>query len=377
MLGGLGATVLSTMRSPLRVSTLLACAGALLASSAAAAQEQAVTESVVLLAPPEVRAEWTAALQLELAARGAIAIPAELPEVATTLLGDAEAQRVAIARGASAAVWVEARPDAWRLRMLSATAERARVVPVARDADARTVALILVSLLDGAAEVSVPEPPAAAQPVALPPAAPAPVVVPEAPPPVVLGVAALDAPEEEVYGREDEEVRPRRGEPYVHWAGLVGVGGLALAQSIRVQLGIALRAGIGMRYDWFEAAILHDLGLYFEHASSGGVQPLGRGCLEVGAATPRTTAAFHAGVRGCLGSVFAVETQRDFGGGEIFISNGARAHLSGGGYAAVSFALASWIRIFVRADVDVGWTDFALFDQVDVLPMLSSYLSFS
>jgi len=371
MLGGLGATVLPTMRSPPRVYSLLACAGALLVSSLATAQELAPAESVVLLAPPEVRAEWTAALQIELAARGAIAIPAELPEVATTLLGDAEAQRTAIARGASAAVWVEARPDAWRLRMLSATAERARVVPVARDADARTVALILVSLLDGAAEVSVPEPPAAVPPVAPDP------VAPEAAPSVVLGVAALAAPEEQVYGREDEEIRPRRGEPYVHWAGLVGVGGLALTQSIRVQLGLALRAGIGMRYDWFEAAILHDLGLYFEHASSGGVQPLARACLEVGAATPRTTAAFHAGVRGCLGSVSAVETQRDFGGGEVFISNGARTHLSGGGYAAVSFELASWIRIFVRADVDVGWTDFFLSDQVDVVPMLSTYLSFS
>lgn len=369
MLVGLGATVLPTMRSPPRVYSLLACAGALLLSSLATAQEQAVSESVVLLAPPEVRAEWTAALQLELAARGAIAIPAELPEVATSLLGDAEAQRMAIARGASAAVWVESRPDAWRLRMLSPSAERARVVPVARDADARTVALILVSLLDGAAEVPVPEPPAM-QPAAAPANEAAPV-----PPTVVLGATALTEPAEDLDETEEEAIAPRRAEPYVHWAGLIGLGGIALTQSDRVQLGFGLRGGIGMRYDWFEAAILHDLGLYFEHASFGGVQPLGRTCLDLGAATPRTSVAFHAGVRGCLGSVFATETQPRFGG-TIFLGSGPRTHVSGGGYAAVSFELASWIRIFVRADVDVGWTDMII-DSIDALPMLSTYLSFS
>ena len=51
------------MRSSLRVSPLVAV---LLLSSVAAAQEPAPADSVVLLAPAEVRAEWTAALQLEL-----------------------------------------------------------------------------------------------------------------------------------------------------------------------------------------------------------------------------------------------------------------------------------------------------------------------
>ena len=184
-----------------------------------------------------------------------------------------------------------------------------------------------------------------------------------------------------MYGREDQDddeaIRPRRGEPYVHWAGFVGLSGLMLFKDAQqLQPGVGLRAGIGMRYDWFEAAVLHDLGLYLEQASFGGFQPFGRACLEGGAATPRTAAAFHAGVRGCFGSVFAVETQPRFGG-TSFIGSGPRTHVSGGGYAAVSFELASWIRIFVRADVDVGWTDFMVVDSVDVVPMLSTYLRFS
>lgn len=308
-------------------------------------------ESVVLLAPDDVRAEWTAALQLELAARGAVAIPAEVPQAATSLLGDAAAQRVAIERGARAAVWVEARQDAWRLRMVSPTAERARVVPVAREADARTVALIVVSLLD-APQVPAEVPVAAA--------------VPEPP------AAALDPPDAQ---RELPSERAPRREPYVHWSGVVGVAGFSLANDQRADFGLTLRGGIAMRYDAFEAAVVHDLGGYLQESQFGGLQPYARLCLEAGAATPRTSAAFHAGARGCFGSVFALETANG-PGRTIFFSQGPRTHVSGGGYVAVSFPLVDLVRLFLRADLDIAWTDFALFDGIDAVPSLSALLTF-
>ncbi len=328
----------------------------------AAAQESGA-RSLVLLAPDEVRAEWTAALQLELAARGALAIPAEVPEAATALIGDAEAQRAALTRGAAMAIGVQPREDGWILRMIAADGERARVISVAHDADARTVALILVSILDGAR-----------------PAEPAiPVETIEAPAPVVLDESASSAARTELGApaSDDEEVEDpaepprRRGEPYVHWSGLLGVSGLGLMNPERVQLGLTLRAGIAMRYGVFEAALLHDLGLYFEQpVIAGSVQPLGRLCAEVGGATTRTDVAFHAGIRGCFGSVFATEAQPGF------ISVVPRTHLSGGAYAALSFALTSWIRLFVRADLDLGWTDMFFVDEIDAIPAISSFLSF-
>lgn len=350
------------MRAHLRATSIAAyglCTCAWVVSSLAAAQTEEASESVVLLAPSEVRAEWTAALQLELAARGAVAIPADAPEVATVLLGDAEAQRAALERGARAAVWVEARPDAWRLRMVSATAERARVVPVARDADARTVALILVSLLDGAAEPPVDEVATTASTTTSGPRA-------ELASPAEL----FDSAEFERASSDGGPARSRRGEPYVHWSGFVGVSGIAIADDVSWELGGTLRAGIGLRYDWLEISVLHDLGFYMHVKQFAGPQPIGRLCLEAGAGTPRTTVAFHAGAHGCFGSLFAIESQ----GG--FFSHGPRTHISGGGYAAASFALVDSIRLFIRADVDVAWTDFGLFDSIDVVPAVSALLSF-
>src|SRR5690606_37964272 len=71
-----------------------------------AARAQAPPD-VVLMVPAEVRAGWTAALQVELAPRGASVIPVDPPEGATVLLRDAAAQQEAIDRGAAAAAWVE------------------------------------------------------------------------------------------------------------------------------------------------------------------------------------------------------------------------------------------------------------------------------
>ncbi|MCZ7684170.1 MAG: hypothetical protein M5U28_37505 [Sandaracinaceae bacterium] len=345
-----------------------------MASSIAAAQaEEPPAESVVLLAPAEVRAEWTAALQLELAARGAIAIPADAPEAATSLLGDAEAQRAAIERGARVAVWVEARAGSWRLRMIAASAERAHVVPVARDADARTVALIVVSLLDAGAEPGLDEAPSIAAPSS-PEREGAPSATAESTRAASAGPRAQLASPTPAEGAERERAnaadtgRLPRGEPYVRWSGLIGLSGLVLAKDTRADFGGTVRAGIAMRYAWFELAVLHDLGFYVEQSRFAGAQPYGRVCVEAGAATPRTTAAFHAGGRGCFGSLFALETQGGFGGGEIFISHGPRTHISGGGYFAVSFQLHDTIRLFVRADVEVAWTDFAVFDSIDAVP---------
>ncbi len=373
MLGGATPTVPVDMSMHLERRWLAApalCVSLLFLSGVAAAQpERGETESVVLLAPAEVRAEWTAALQVELAARGAMAIPADPPEGATPLLGDAEAQRIAIERGASAAVWAQAIPGGWRLRMIAPDAESARVIPLARDADARTVALIIVSLLDGRAERAVDEAP------------PPPSVIEEsvattdegasssAPTPLSPAVALSDP---STVAQEPEESPRVRGEPYVHWSGRIGVSGLGIMQPSRAELGLTLRAGIAMRYDWFEGAVMHDIGPYFEQPNiQGAVQPLARMCLEGGGATERTWWAFHAGVHGCFGSIVATEVVQPG-----FISSSWRTHASGGAYAAVSFALVSWIRLFVRADLDLGWTDFAFFDSLDFLPAISTFLSF-
>lgn len=377
MLGGLGATEPSNMRALVQAHSLAACAlCAWLVSSLAAAQAgEAPAESVVLLAPAEVRAEWTAALQLELAARGAVAVPADPPEAATSLLGDAEAQRAAIDRGARAAIWVEAGPGSWRLRMVAATAERARVVPVARDADARTVALIVVSLLDAGLEPGFDEAPAIAAPSSERAVEPS-TLAASAGPRAELASPASDRGAHADRAEEAGGLRLPRGEPYVHWSGVVGLSGMVLANDTRADFGGTVRAGIAMRYAWFELAVLHDLGFYMEQSRFNGPQPYGRVCLETGAATPRTTAAFHAGGRACFGSLFALETQGGFGGGEVFISHGPRTHISGGGYFAVSFQLHDTIRLFVRADVEVGWTDFFVFDSIDAVPALSTLLSF-
>lgn len=315
-------------------------------------------ETILLLAPYEVRVEWTAALQLELAARGAIAIPGEPPLVDTLLAGDAQAQRLALDRGASTAVWVQELLGSWRLRLIRASDESARVVPVARDADARTVALIIVSLLDATEE--------------LPARAPAARVAPVAPD---ASLSTSTSPHESVALPENAAPgRPPRAEPYVRWSGRVGVAGFMYYGQGSVNFGGGLRAGIALRYGEFEAAILHDLGLYNEALSEGSTQPLMRGCLELGGATPRVALAFHAGARACLGSVFA--TTRSFSGtGEFFQIVGARSHITGGAYAGLSLALSSWIRVFVRADLDVGWTDLPS-DSVSVVPALSTILSF-
>lgn len=340
---------------------LLSLVGLAAVAAPVGAQPAQPAPAVVLLVPEEVRAEWTAALQLELAARGAVAIPAEAPEAPTPLLGDAEAQRVAIQHGAGAAAWAQPAPDGWRLRMVSPSAERARVVPVARDADARTVALILVSLLDTPEEPAGPSAPAAQ---------------PAPPEPIAPPARALAAPSSDETSNEADDRRPARAEPYVHWTGVVGASALLLTNDRRADFGVTLRAGIAMRYDWFEAAVLHDIGPYLEWSQNNGAQPYGRVCVELGGGTPRVSASFHAGGRGCFGSIFALETGGGVGMGELFVSHTPRTHVSGGIFLAVSFRLVDQVRLWVRTDLDIAWTDFVLRDSIDAVPALATMLTF-
>ncbi|MBX3273236.1 MAG: hypothetical protein KF729_23425 [Sandaracinaceae bacterium] len=344
------------MRHHLRLlGSLLVLLGAGASVASAQAEPPAVSGRVVLLAPDAVRAEWTAALQLELAPRDMVVVAAAAPEAATPLLGDAEAQRLALAHGADAAVWVDARGSDFRVRLVGPSDERARVVPLAGGADPRTVALIVVSLLDGA----LPAPVVVVAPATEPAAAP-------------TASGALGAPAE-------EHAAPARAPegPRARWSGRLGLATFGLFDG-NLSPGGAVRGGISMRYAWFEASILHDLGFYAENspAGGGGVQVVGRTCLELGAATAREYVGFHGGVRGCAGSRGVSEVQTFFPGGEVFFSSGPRVQVSAGTYLALALPVEGWLRLFLRTDVDIGWTDLALGDAFDVTPTFSVLASF-
>lgn len=310
----------------------------------------------MLMAPDAVRTEWTAALQLELAARGALAIPAEPPDAESASEGDAQARRLAVKRGAHAAVWPEPASSGFRLRMITTLDDRLRVVDVDHGADPRTVALIIVGLLDHALEmpdVAGFEAGASATPDA--------------------AFTLADPSQVVVEGRNlDAAPEPRR-EPYLHWSGLVGLAGLIYPHDGLFELGLAIRGGIAMRYEAFELAILNDAAIYHHHARNS-YHPILRTCVEGGAATPREAWAFHAGLRACGGIIFIVEEQ-DIP--EFRTVTHPSAHFSGGAYAAISFELERWIRLFIRADFDLGWTRRILSgDAAEGIPFLSAILSF-
>ena len=308
--------------------------------------------SVVVLLPDEVHEAWGAALEYELGLRSTrvrLEEPRRAPE--TSLVGDATAQLAARRLGAPAALWVQRAEGAFELRLVLSASTRAHVVRVAVDTDARSVALIVASLLD----------------------------LGDAPAPPVLEVSltpASDAPSPAAEQAADDAPEPPPG-PHVRWSGRVGLSSFALTNTVtRFQPGLGIRAGMGMRYDGFELALMHDLGFYFPLDNLGGdALPMGRACVEAGGATRRTDAAFHAGGRGCAGSVVVAETVVTFP--EVFASEGPRTHLSGGAYLAVSFRIEEWIRLFVRADLELGWTQLTEFDRIEFVPTLSTYVSFT
>lgn len=104
--------------------------------------------AVVLLAPREVSASWAEALRVEILPGGATVRVREPPGGATVVLRDVNARRAALAEGAPAAAWVDETTEGWVLRVVGIADSPVRVTRLARDTDARTLALILVSLLD-------------------------------------------------------------------------------------------------------------------------------------------------------------------------------------------------------------------------------------
>ncbi len=354
----------STTISPsMRVAFPIALAGAALAWGASARPVLAQDPSdIVLLAPADVRAEWTAALQVELAPRGARVIPLEPPEGETPLLRDAEAQRLTRERGALAAARVEMDERGMTLRVIERDATSARVAPVASEADARTVALILVTLLDApSAPRAIPIPP---------PPAPATVAYAAPPEPVELPPSMSDDDDDGEEPAADDAHRLR-------WSGRFGTGGFGLANDRRFIPGAMIRGGLGMRYGLFEAALLGDVALMVDTLDNLGteLQPLGRVCIEAGAAIPFSSAwTFHVAPRGCFGGAELRIGELDpFFGGGTFDQLGWLG--AGGGYMALSVGLSSSARLYIRADVEYERLESAV-DAGQVFTALSILMSF-
>jgi hypothetical protein len=331
----------------------------------AAAQEVDSSSDVVLLVPETVRSEWTAALQVELAARGARVIPGEPPAGETVLLRDAEAQRSAIEHDAAAAARVEEDESGYTLRVIGRDAATARATPVAREADARTVALILVSLLDD------PETTVTAAAVPLPPVPPPP---PEPPP---ADPSAASPSTEPVDAETASAETAETGGP--EWSGRIGTGGFGLVNDRRFIPGAMLRGGVGVRARFFEIALLAEGGIMIDSLSNAGteIQPLIRGCVEAGTAIPLggDKLAFHVGARGCGGyaELRVAEFDPFFGG--TFPVDQSGVVLSGGGYLALSIGLGGSVDLFIRADVEGAYVE-ASMHFGEVLPILSTILSF-
>jgi hypothetical protein len=340
---------------------------------AAAASATAEPTDVVLLAPADVRAEWTAALQIELAPRGARVIPGEPPTGETVLLRDAEAQRVALTEGARAAARVESDASGWTLRVIARDAASARATPVASEADARTVALILVSLLDepvATLATAVPPPPAAWPPAPMPPDA----TVPSAD--AVTDTTSAAAPEAEAAADEDVEP-PRTGG--IRFSGRIGSGGFGLVNDRRFIPGAMLRGGFGLEAGYFEGALLADAGLMLDDLPGQGseFQPLGRLCVEAGAAFPLDRVlSLHVGGRGCggLAELRKVDVFDPVFGEPSFAVDQLGGLVSAGGYVALSIGLGPSARLFIRADVEGALLDSSMHFG-EVFPVLSTLVS--
>jgi hypothetical protein len=261
---------------------------------------------------------------------------------------------MAILAGARAAARVEGQT----LRVIAADAERARATPFAAEADARTVALILVSLLD---ERDAPG-------AVLPPPPPPP--APETPAPAAVSQAV-----DEESPTPPEEAAAES--PWPQFSFRVGTGGFALLNDSRFIGGGMLRAGMGLRARYFEGAMLVDGGLMLDSLPNVGseLQPMVRGCLEAGAAIPTSDSiAFHVGGRGCAGYAELRFVDR-FDPGFPFAFDQTGWLLSVGGYVGVSFALSDWSRLYVRADVEAATVQASMHDG-EVFPVLSTIFSF-
>lgn len=359
--------------------------GVMLALAPASGQAQE-EPGLVLMVPEEVRAEWTAALQVELASRGATVEPADPPTGATVLLRDAHAQQAARERGAAAAAWVEETERGWNLRLIGVDATEVRVTPVSSRADARTFALILASLLDE------PLPPGAEEPVAEPTPSPDPTLDTRA----VAGAEELASASTLLADPGEPVGVARRGdvpEPAdlsgdgvdggavdaagLRWAGQVGTAGFAVANDAHFDGGALLRAGVGLRVGVFEAALQLDLGAFLERIPGveDEVQPLLRTCLEAGVVVPLDVA-LHFGARTCVGLAETRTLERFSRFEPPFVIDQPGGLWSVGGYAAVSFRLARWVRFFVRAELEAALLESSN-HPIELIPVLSTSLSFS
>ena len=129
--------------------------------------------------------------------------------------------------------------------------------------------------------------------------------------------------------------------------------------------------------DGFEAALHVDLGAFLERVPFRGdeVQALFRTCLEAGGVVALDVG-LHLGGRSCVGLAEMRTLERfdpirppmhvdRFGGLWSF-----------GGYAAVSFDLARWVRFFIRAELEAAILE-AANHPIELIPVLSTSLSFS
>ncbi|MFK7988162.1 MAG: hypothetical protein AB8I08_19230 [Sandaracinaceae bacterium] len=302
---------------------------------------------LLLLAPEAVLGPWTVALQVELAERGTLVVPLPAPSGAGSRV--AEGQRAMLARRAAAAVTVEAMPDTYDVRLISADGTRVRVTP-SRQADPRTMALIIASLLDEprvSSRARDDGPPAEADPAS--------------------GDAPSSAPFETPTGSS------------VEWWGLAGTGGyLRINDQFRMP-GVLIRGGIGMVYDHLELAALADFGVMLEQLSGIdldeplALQTMLRVCLEGGFRIPIDSVGLHGGVRACGG--YAEQHTMVFPPGFVggFFLDGIGGLLSAGGYLAVSLGLTESIRLLARAELELGVHETS---AEEVIPTVSTLLSF-
>lgn len=313
--------------------------------------ELADIRTVLLFAPEDVRAAYAAALGIELGPNAHVV-------AAEPVYGDAELQRSASEHGACAAVLLEHDAHLWIAHVWTRDAAAARRTTIAADADPRTVALILVSLLeDPAPDVLVAQEPAPA---------PHPLL------PVTSRARALDEPNvpERVDASDDA---PETAQITAR----IGTGGFALANDRRFIPGAMLRGGVGLNVGFFEGAFLADAALMLDELprEGGEIQPLARLCFEPGFAFPfDSTFSFHVGARICGGfaELRVVVFIDSFGRTGTFDSLGGL--VSGGGYLAFSARLSDTARLYIRGDFEAAWVD-ASMDEGEMFPVISAILS--
>lgn len=248
-------------------------------------EEPSEARDVLLSAPEEMMSGLTAALQIEVSSRGARVIPIEQLSAPTLLLRDAEAQRAAIESGAYATARLESDATGWTVHVVTRDAAMARRTPIASDVDPRTIALIVVSLLeDPSPLIEVPE--AADTPE---PAAQAEETVSH----------TLENPT-----RPPVDVAPERSPDEARLSGRIGTGSFGLINDQRFIPGGMVRGGFGLEIGLFEGALMADAALMIDELPGQGseIQPLMRACIESGVALPLSSRfSIHAGARFCGG----------------------------------------------------------------------------